>query len=451
MSDPSELRRAARQIFDAALLAVDARAATSRALKLNGSVLRIVDADFDLSSSRIYVVGIGKAAFSMALGIDDAIGARISGGIISAPAQLEQGALPATRWQQFVGGHPLPNQASVASAQAVLDLLDKANAERAVVIFLISGGGSAMVEWPVNDSVTLADLREANRLLIGCGASIGEINAVRRRFSAVKGGALARRANQARIVTLLVSDTNPGDEASVASGPTLAAPANSPEPMDVINRYRLESAFPSSVMQAISQKYDGTHQASDLETNRHFVLLDNHTAIQAAAENARAIGFTVAAAPEICEQAIGEGCVMLLSRLASLSSNGAANSAGQCLVSGGEFSCPVSGDGRGGRNLETVLRCAVGLDQDAEQRGQQTTVVLGAGSDGIDGNSPAAGAIADERTVERSRLSGFDAQTLLQQSDSYSLFEQLNDAIITGPTGTNVRDIRILLRSRKRA
>ncbi len=212
MSDPSQLRRTSRQIFDAALLAVDARAATRRALTLNGSLLRIVDADFDLSAAKIYVVSVGKAAVSMALGIDDAIGAKISGGVISGPAQINQAQLPIKRWQHFVGGHPLPNEASLASAQAVFDLLDRANLERAVVVFLISGGGSAMVESPANQMIALADLREANRLLVGCGASISEMNAVRRAFSAVKGGALARRANQASIVTLIVSDTNPGDE-----------------------------------------------------------------------------------------------------------------------------------------------------------------------------------------------------------------------------------------------
>src|SRR6266496_1183855 len=253
MSDPSQLRRTSRQIFDAALLAVDARAATRRALTLNGSLLRIVDADFDLSAAKIYVVSVGKAAVSMVLGIDDAIGAKISGGVISGPAQINQAQLPIKRWQHFVGGHPLPNEASLASAQAVFDLLDRANLERAVVVFLISGGGSAMVESPANQMIALADLREANRLLVGCGASISEMNAVRRAFSAVKGGALARRANQASIVTLIVSDTNPGDEINVASGPTLPPPANAPNPQEVINRYRLESAFPSSILQAISK------------------------------------------------------------------------------------------------------------------------------------------------------------------------------------------------------
>src|SRR5882724_4234257 len=220
-SNLQHLRKAAREIFDAALHAVDARAATRRAVCLNGSILRIAETEFDVSSRSIYVVSIGKAAVSMTLGVSDAIGERITTAIISGPEHSEQAALPSADWHFFVGGHPLPNEASLGAAQAVFDLVDRANAEHAVLIFLVSGGGSAMIESPISEEISLSDLREANRMLVACGASISEINSVRRGFSAVKGGALARRAHQANLITLIVSDTNPGDEVSVASGPTL--------------------------------------------------------------------------------------------------------------------------------------------------------------------------------------------------------------------------------------
>jgi len=344
----------------------------------------------------------------------------------------------------FAGGHPLPNEASRAAAQAIFKLIDRANAERAVVFFLVSGGGSAMVEWPAGKQITLGDLRTANRLLVECGATISEINAVRRTFSAVKGGALARRALQASMVTLIVSDTNQGDVANVASGPTLLPSLNGPDPREVLIRYKLEAALPPSIIQTIRQKNLSERQLQ--KPNPHYVILDNQTAIAAAVEKARALGFATEAAPDICEQPIDEGCELLVSRLSSLMNSSAVNNRGFCLISGGEFSCPVRGDGRGGRNLETALRCAIELDN---KESRHHSVVLSAGTDGIDGNSPAAGAVADETTLGRARLGGLDAQEFLERSDSYGFFDQLGDAIETGPTGTNVRDVRVVLRAHK--
>ena len=304
-----------------------------------------------------------------------------------------------------------------------------------------------MIEWPVNEEITLVDLRQANRLLVACGASISEINAVRRAFSAVKGGALGRRALQAKTVTFIVSDTNPGDEANVASGPTLSPSRNSPDPLDVITRYRLEKSLPSAILRTMHAGQDATRQLPTQESHPYHVLLDNRTAIKAAVQKARTLGFFTELAQDISEQPIAEGCVLLLSRVTSLWENSETNTNGVCLISGGEFSCPVRGEGRGGRNLETVLRCAVRLSESQEQT-QHHTVVLSAGSDGIDGNSPSAGAIADENSIHRAQLIGMDAGSFLERSDSYGFFEQLDDAITIGATGTNVRDVRILLRSR---
>lgn len=321
----------------------------------------------------------------MAQGLEDAIGEKLSRGVITAPP-FHHALL--SRWEIFEGGHPLPNEASLAAAQSAFALLDRANDERAVVIFLISGGGSAMIEWPKNPEISLDDLRRTNERLVRSGASINEINAVRRTFSAVKGGGLARRAPNARTLTLIVSDTNPGDEASVASGPTLSA-------------------------------------------DPYYVLLDNSTALTAAREKAVQLGLSSVIAHDIREQPIQEGCDLLLDRLA--------NENVDCVISGGEFSCPVRGDGRGGRNLETVLRCAIGIKE-------RRAVVLSAGTDGVDGNSSAAGAIADETTLARAGVLGLDPAEYLVHSDSYTFFEKLGDLIVTGPTGTNVRDLRIAIR-----
>lgn len=391
------MKETARAIFDHALSAVDPRQAVKHA-------------QLELPSGPIYSIAIGKAAKSMALGLEDALGDKLTAPVLLA-----------------MGGHPLPDENSLAAAQAAFALLDRANAEEATVIFLISGGGSAMIEWPVSDEISLADLQAANRILISCGASIAEVNAVRRAFSAIKGGKLARRAPQARTFTLIVSDTNPGDEASVASGPTLNPPPDSPNAIDVVERYDLE--LPESIMKAVREEKPLTAAVN----GPHLVLLDNNTAIAAAHNKALELGFSCTTLNDIREQPIAEGCELLLSSLTSSST--------ECAISGGEFSCPVRGDGRGGRNLETVLRCAIGLTN------RPHFVVLSAGTDGIDGNSPAAGAIADETTIQRAQNLGLDANQYLARSDSYSFFVPLGDLIVTGPTGTNVRDLRILLRS----
>jgi len=413
MSNPVilyQFHRDAREIFDHALSSVDPRQAVKNAITIER-----------LNASHIYAVAIGKAAAAMAAGLDDAVGERLTAGLISAPGSFES-----ERWRSFVGGHPLPNQASLDAARAAFALLAQANTAQAVVVFLISGGGSAMLEWPVDDALSLENLRRANEALVGCGARIAEVNAVRRAFSAVKGGALALRAQQAQQFTLIVSDTNPGDEASVASGPTLAPPLDAPKAVDVVEQYGLDAVLPESILKAVqkSKPFDKTIHGS------HQVLLDNSTAIEAARDKASELGFTCVARTDISEQPIQEGCDLLLSQLSS------------CVISGGEFSCPVRGDGRGGRNLETVLRCAIRLDQESRH-----AVVLSAGTDGIDGNSPAAGAIADETTINRARQLGLDANDFLARSDSYSFFEKLGDLIVTGPTGTNVRDLRIVLQS----
>jgi len=398
----SELQRHAREIFDHALSSVDPRQA-------------VRNAHLDLPSGPIYSIAIGKAATSMARGLEDALGDKLTAPVLIA-----------------VGGHPLPDENSLASARATFALLDRANAEEATVVFLISGGGSAMIECPVSDEISLADLRAANRTLISCGASIAEVNAVRRTFSAVKGGGLVRRVPRAQTFTLIVSDTNPGDEANVASGPTLNPPRDSPKAIDVVEHYRLETVLPESIMRVLRQQ-----RPSTATVGSHLVLLDNNTALTTAHDKAIELGFSCTILSDICEQPVATGCELLLSNLLTSST--------QCAVSGGEFACPVRGDGSGGRNLETVLRWAIGLANECGKGPH--LVVLSAGTDGIDGNSPAAGAIADETTIQRAQNLGLDADQYLARSDSYSFFERLNDLIVTGPTGTNVRDLRILLRA----
>src|SRR5712691_8550510 len=434
------LHQAAREIFDSALRAVNPREAIRRAVNLDGSLLKIVETEFAIATQEIHVIAIGKAAPAMALGLSDVLGEKLTNGVITAPPLLAGQSFDRKQWLVFAGGHPLPNEQSLAAAQATFDLLQRAGDKRGLVIFLVSGGGSAMIEWPRNEQITLDDLREANRQLVSCGANIAAINAVRRAFSAVKGGGLSARAPLANRFTLIISDTNPGDEASVASGPTLEAPTVVPDASEVVNVYGLESSLPASILKAVRQDKSAKLQQTK-DGGRHYVLLNNQTAVRTAAEKARAIGFAVEVAADICEQPIGEGCSLLLSRLSELFERNSKPQAPVCLISGGEFSCPVRGDGLGGRNLEAVLRCAVQLEE--ERNSRRFSLVLSAGTDGIDGNSPAAGAIADETTIAGALERRLDAQGFLESSDAFTFFDSLGDTILTGPTGTNVRDVRI--------
>jgi hydroxypyruvate reductase len=437
MSDLRQLRLGAHEIFGEALRAVDPARTILERVRLEGSRLTVCDEAIELDPlMNVFGIAIGKASERMSYAVEKVFGDRFLTGILSGPRR-------GTGWDSFDGGHPLPNDASLEAAKAAIHLLQVADHENALIVFLISGGGSAMFELPISDDITLDDLRSANEVLVGCGASITEVNTVRRAFSAVKGGRLAAFAPKSRQLTLIVSDVPKHEEHNVASGPTWSPPADAPFASDVVARYELRERLPVSIMRAIENATRFSEPHNDRQ--HHFVLLDNDTALQAAANAARARGFATEIAHDITDEPIEVGCEKLLTRLNELQSRHA--DANVCLISGGEFACPVRGDGLGGRNLETALRLALAVDKDRER--YREFVALCAGTDGIDGNSLAAGALVDSTTIERARDMNLDASYFLDNSASYALFEVLEDAIETGPTGTNVRDLRILIRNRQ--
>jgi glycerate 2-kinase len=446
LSDTRDLRDSAREIFRDALAAVDARRAVFEAVRVEGASLRVFGERFD-TNSNVYSVALGKAATAMASALEECLGDSLARGVLSAPpSDLKL----STRWRVFEGGHPLPNAASIKAAHAAFELLDEADASSALVVFLVSGGGSAMLESPRDARVTLEDLREANRLLVSCGAAIDEVNAVRRALSAVKGSGLGLRTPRSPQVTLIVSDVPRGRERDVASGPTLTPDSDSPDAREVVARYGLDSKLPRSIQLTLEESAATRALEHEGEpSSNHFVLLDNDSACNAAIESARERGFAVESARDISEQSVNEGAALLVARLFDLYAREGANARGVCLVSGGEFACPVRGAGVGGRSSETALRCA--FEMEKALRGEtavakpRRVVALCAGTDGVDGNSPAAGALADETTLRRASVRGLDATKHLEESDAYTFFDTLGDIIRTGPTGTNVRDLRILL------
>ena len=447
MTDLGYLHRTAREIFGESLKSVDAREAVRRAVRLEDSFLTLVKTTFDLAAhpQGIYSVAIGKAACPMASALSEILGEYLTAGVITAPAANISFN---DRWRVFEGGHPLPNGASLDAARAAFDLLRRAERERAPVVFLISGGGSAMMEWARDEQMTLEDLQTTYRALVACGASIVEINAVRRAISSVKGGGLSRRAPHCAQVSLIISDTNAGEEATVASGPTFDSTADDTEASRIVTRYKLEASLPESILRVIQRPFEKTVAPAEQPLREHYVLLDNESALASAVEAARQRGFTVEVAREVVEQPVAEGCSMLLAKLFELSRRAGVQERGVCLVSGGEFACPVRAAGLGGRNAESVLRWAMELERLFKSaRGVSHIVALSAGTDGVDGNSPAAGASCDETTLERARQLNLDAHRFLDESNAYTFFQALNDALITGPTGTNVRDVRIMLAS----
>jgi hydroxypyruvate reductase len=449
LEDAEQLRLDAREMFDAALEAADARRAVLEAVSVESRRLRVCGAEFDLGAAcgGVYCVAVGKAGAEMAAALDERLGVRLVRGVVSAPSPPHG---LAHRWLVYEGGHPLPNHESFAAARAALDLAHDADAEAArdggssLVVFLVSGGGSAMMEMPRDPRVTLEEMREANRVLVTCGAGISEVNAVRRALSAVKGGGLAAAAGRAAQVTLVVSDTNAGRERDVASGPTLEPDSDSPDPREIITRYGLAARLPASILRALEVSGDTSRPAAERSRREHFVLLDNATACEAAARAARRLGYSTELAPDLVEQHVEEGTAEMVSRLAGLVRRGGFGR-GVCLISGGEFACPVRGAGVGGRNAETALRCAFEFEKAAGGEGAREFVALCAGTDGTDGNSPAAGALADHTTLARARSRGMSPERHLEESDAFTLFDTLGDALVTGPTGTNVRDLRILL------
>lgn len=431
------LAQIAKQIFQETLLRLNAKDAIKRVVKVENDQLLIADDSFQVNKSfSIYVVAIGKAAYQMASGFDEIAGEFIKGGVVS--GVFSENNLVA-KWQVFAGGHPLPNEESFASAKAAFQLLEKADSENALVVFLISGGGSAMMDLPRSEEINLEDLQEFNQLLVTSGATIAEINSIRRTISQVKGGGLAIAAPNAKQISLIISDTADGDISSVASGPSLLPAEDVPNAFSVIEKYDLKTRFPQSIKNLL-ENYQAENFTNEIESKTH-LLLDNKYALQQVAEIVEKLGFVVKVENESQEVFITDGCEQLIEKFIEFKEENLTNRP-ICYISGGEFGCKVVGNGVGGRNSETVLRLSL-LAQ--ERLPFSDYAILSGGTDGIDGNSLAAGAVADETTLERAESKEMNPQEYLENSDSFSFFNDLGNAIIVGATGTNVRDIRIFL------
>lgn len=438
MANTQGLISAAKEIFNEALKRVDAGAAVRDAVRIDGANLLVRgEASVDLSRG-LYVVAAGKAAYPMADAFSHAAGQYIKAGVISGSRPKSGSSLGPT-WSKFFGGHPLPNEESLEAARACMQMLDQAGGERSPIIFLISGGGSAMMELPRDPRVTLPDLKDLNQVLVTSGASIAEINSVRRAVSSVKGGGLASRAVTSQQISLIISDTRSEDITSVASGPSLRPDKGIPDPISVIEKYGLEKMLPDIVTRSVKE-HEGVLLPPGADSYFR-VLLDNSQLVDQAAGIAREMGFVTDSDGGDRDDIIDEGVASILNQTSVLRRSVSADKP-VCFVSGGEFGCEVKGNGFGGRNCETVLRAGLLAEKDEELRHY---AFLSAGTDGIDGNSPAAGGVIDENTFMNARTKGLDPTRYLEDSDSYTFLKELDAAMEIGPTGTNVRDLRIVL------
>ncbi|NIM18675.1 MAG: DUF4147 domain-containing protein [Candidatus Latescibacteria bacterium] len=387
------------------------------------------------NAERVRLIAFGKAAVPMTSWLIDTFelsGIRV---VISAPR------LPQREWagfKCFAGGHPVPNKQSLQAARAALEIANAA-VENDLVLFLMSGGGSALMELPFDDSVSLRDTESMYGTLVTCGADIVETNVIRKHLSRVKGGRLALAASPARQVTLYVSDVPEGCESSVASGPTMPDESTLEEFRQIAERYELRQKLPASVIELMNDStLPDTPKPGDPAFRRSAwsCVLANRHAVDAMRRFADNAGWKVVVDDSPDDLEISTAADVLLKHLGQLRETSPGTPV--CVISGGELRSPVVGSGVGGRNQAFVLECVPRI-------AGEKIAVLSAGTDGIDGNSPAAGALADGSSAQRAKRMGLDSASFSRNSDSYSFFKRLGDDITCGPTGNNVRDIRVLL------
>ncbi|HMG37263.1 MAG TPA: DUF4147 domain-containing protein [Blastocatellia bacterium] len=426
------------QIYLETLKRIDLSRVIKEKIRLDREILSIDGEEIDLREfSEVVIIGLGKASIRMATAVCAILEERITRGVLVTDRLIN------TRFcddvQVLVGGHPLPDENSLRAGRLILEAIESSTKDT-LLIFLISGGGSALAEQLSPDGLSLEDLSLLNRLLVGSGATIGEINAVRKQLSRIKGGKAGYLARKSRVVALFVSDVNPADLRTLASNPILPDQSSSEDPHRILDRYGLTERLPARVIDSLTKGVRESPGDWTFENGFTALLLeDNESALGTAAEVAAERGFNT----EICFDLV-EGDYREISREISrrVEALKRRTSGPVCVISGGEVVCPVKGTGAGGRNQEFVLYSAAPLAGQALLNG---AVFFSAGSDGIDGSSVAAGAVTSHEVMQDAATRGYDPSVYIQRSDSNTFFFEAGGLLVTGPTGNNVRDIRIAI------
>ncbi len=438
------LRRHALQIFRAALRAADPVEAVLRNVRVAGDALLVGRRRYPLQAyRRVLVIGAGKASAAMARALERVLGRRIAGGLVN----VKYGHVaPLRRIELNECGHPVPDAAGVEGARRIAEIAAGAGADD-LIFCVISGGASALMPLPA-DPITLEEKQETTRLLLACGASIHEINAVRKHLSRIKGGQLARLAQPATIVSLLLSDVIGDDLDVIGSGPTAPDSSTFAQAKALLERYGIWDRLPAAVRARIEQGAAGAIEetpkpgAPEFSRTQNLVVGSNLLAVDAAAARARELGYRTMVLSTFVEGETREVARVHAAVLKEIRASRRPLRPPACVISGGETTVTLRGGGLGGRNQEFVLAAAIDLD------GYEGVAVFSGGTDGTDGPTDAAGAIADGRTLARARQAGLEARRYLDRNDSYRFFDALGDLVKTGPTNTNVMDVRILLAGR---
>jgi len=435
------MREDAQTIFFSGLQAVEPGSAIRRYCRVERERLVVGDRAYDLNRyHRILIVGAGKATAPMAATMEAFLAHRITDGLINVKyhhvAELQ-------RIQLVEAGHPVPDQNGQAGALRMLRLAQSAESQD-LVICLISGGGSALLPLPA-DGLRFEDKQTTIKVLIGCGATIHEINAIRKHISAIKGGRLAQAVYPATLISLILSDVVGDNLDVIASGPTVADSSTFDDCLRIVQRHHIETQLPEAIIRHLKAGADGevaeTPKADDsaFQKTQNLVVASNIEAMLAARQKAEDLGYRT-----LVLSSMIEGDTQTVARVhgaiaREIVKTGNPVALPACILSGGETTVRVTGSGLGGRNQEFALVAALDI------AGWEDIVVLSGGTDGTDGPTDAAGAIADTATIQRALKLEMDAEHFLFDNDSYHFFEKLQDLFITGPTNTNVMDLRIVL------
>ena len=422
----------AREIFYAALAAVDPFTAVQAELEQARTFFRVGD------FTRLLVTGFGKASWRMAAACEHLLGDLITDGIIVTKYGHTTASNGLAKIATYEAGHPVPDENGVTATRAIVELVRGAD-ERTLILCLISGGGSALLVAP-REGITLRDKQGLTDLLLKSGATINELNAVRKHLSMVKGGRLAQIAHPASIISLIVSDVIGDSLDVIASGPTAPDMSTYSDACAILEKYGLADRVPKAVLSTLEQGGQGKtaetpKQGDDIFENvQNIIVASNGTALAAAKEKAEKLGFHTSILSSTLEGEAREVARSLAHhiRTANLTRP-------TCMLSGGETTVMVRGCGVGGRNTELALAFSLEIE------GIDGITLLSAGTDGTDGPTDAAGAVVDGHTISRARAINLDAKAYLDDNDSYTFFRKTDELLVTGPTGTNVMDIQIIL------
>ena len=435
-----KMRKDALDIFKASIAAVNPQAAVRNALKREGDVLTVGDRSLNLADiERVFVVGGGKASAAMAQAVEEIVGDRVAGGMVV----VKYGhTAPLKRIEVVEAAHPVPDQSGIDGAGRIIAMLEDLG-EKDMVISLISGGGSALLPQPA-EGMTLADKKQVTQALLDCGATIHEINCIRKHLSRTKGGGMAQAAYPAMVVNLMLSDVVGDNMDVIASGPFVPDKTSYADALGIIRRYGIEGGIPGHVLSYLKEKAESGKDSQD--QSQFFakvinkVVGSNIIACRAAESRAAELGYSTLILSSMIEGNTTDVANLHAAIASEIARTGHPLVKPACVISGGETTVIIKGKGLGGRNQEYALVCADYLAGVSDN-----IVMLSGGTDGTDGPTDAAGGLADPATVARGKQAGMEIDNYLENNDAYHYLEKTGDLIKTGPTLTNVMDIRILL------